>query len=150
MLKLNLLMGLLSQCTGMSNFPVVHFNHVTILFVKYTPKRASQVFSGKESACQCRRCGFDRWVWKITQRRKWQLTPVSLPGESCGQRSLAGHSPGGHKGLDMTQQLNNILQQNWKKKVNINAIFQKIKTTARSHDKQNTHILHKDETDGNH
>ena len=30
-------------------------------------------------------------------RRKWQPTPVCLPGESRGQRSLAGHSPWGHK-----------------------------------------------------
>ena len=31
------------------------------------------------------------WTW----RRKWQPTPVLLPGESRGQRSLAGHSPQG-------------------------------------------------------
>ena len=47
--------------------------------------------SGKESACQCRRHGFS-WV------RRWQLTPVFLPGEFHGQRSLAGYSPWGwHK-----------------------------------------------------
>ena len=33
----------------------------------------------------------------------WQPTPVSLPGESHGQRSLAGYSPWGHKELDMTE-----------------------------------------------
>ena len=37
-------------------------------------------------------------------RRKWQPTPVFLPGESYGQRSLAGYSPRGHKELDMTEQ----------------------------------------------
>ena len=40
---------------------------------------------GKESACQCRRwkrCGFDPWVGKIPWRRKWQPTPVFLPGKS--------------------------------------------------------------------
>ena len=37
-------------------------------------------------------------------RRKWNpLTPVFLPGESHGQRSLAGYSPRGHKELDMTE-----------------------------------------------
>ena len=36
--------------------------------------------SGKESACQCRRHGFDPWVGKILWRRKWQPTPVFLPG----------------------------------------------------------------------
>ena len=30
-------------------------------------------------------------------RRKWQPTPVFLPGEFHGQRSLAGYSPWGHK-----------------------------------------------------
>ena len=49
--------------------------------------------SGKESTCQCSRCGFDPWVGKIPWRRKWQLTPVFLPGKSHGQRSLAGYSP---------------------------------------------------------
>ena len=32
----------------------------------------------------------DPWVGKIPWRREWQLTPVFLPGESYGQRSLAG------------------------------------------------------------
>ena len=48
-------------------------------------------FSSKESACQCRRHGFDLWVRKIW-RRKWQSTPVFLPGKSHGQRCLAGYS----------------------------------------------------------
>ena len=51
----------------------------------------------KESTCQCRRQGFDSWVGKIPWRRKWQPTPVFLPGKSHGQRSLAGSSPWGHK-----------------------------------------------------
>ena len=38
-------------------------------------------------------------------RRKWQLTPVFLPGESHGQRSLVGYSPWGHKGSDTTERL---------------------------------------------
>ena len=43
--------------------------------------------SGKEVACQCRRHkrhGFDPWVGKISWRRKWQPTPVSLLGKSHG------------------------------------------------------------------
>ena len=35
-------------------------------------------------------------------RRKWQPTPVFLPGESHGQKSLVGYSPWGHKESDMT------------------------------------------------
>ena len=52
--------------------------------------------SGKEPACQCRRLkrlGFSPWVGKIPWRRARQLTPVFLPGESHGQRSLGGYSP---------------------------------------------------------
>ena len=62
--------------------------------------------SGKESACQCRRhkrCGFNPWVRKIPWRKKWQPTPVFLPGESYGQRSLAGYSPWGRKQSEMTE-----------------------------------------------
>ena len=39
------------------------------------------------------RCRFDPWVGKIPWRRAWQHTPVFLPGESHGQRSLEGSSP---------------------------------------------------------
>ena len=52
-----------------------------------------------------RRRRFDPWVSKIPERRKWQPTPVFLPGKSHGQRSLAGYRPWGHKELDMTEQL---------------------------------------------
>ena len=49
--------------------------------------------SGKESACQFRRHkkhGFNPWVWKIPWRTALQPTPVFLPRESHGQRSLVG------------------------------------------------------------
>ena len=42
-----------------------------------------------------RRHGFDPWVGKIPWRREWPPTPLFLPGESHGQRSLAGYSPWG-------------------------------------------------------
>ena len=48
--------------------------------------------SGKKSAFQCRRLGFDPWVRKILWRRKWQPTLVFLPGKSHGQRNLMGCS----------------------------------------------------------
>ena len=44
---------------------------------------------GKESACKCRRCKrwcFHPWVGKIPWRRKWQPTPVFMPGKSHGER----------------------------------------------------------------
>ena len=49
-----------------------------------------------------RRPGFDPWVGKVPWRRKWQPTPVFLPGESHGRRSLAGYRPWDHKESDTT------------------------------------------------
>ena len=62
--------------------------------------------SGKESACQCRRhkrLKFKPWVRKVAWRRKWQPTPVFLPGESLVQKSPVGCSPWGHKESDTTE-----------------------------------------------
>ena len=56
--------------------------------------------SGKEPTFQGRRSKrrrFDPWVKKISWRRAWQVTPVFLPGESHGKRSLVGYSPYGCK-----------------------------------------------------
>ena len=68
-----------------------------ILFTVWATRKALPVgASGKESTCQCRshkRQWSDPWVGKIPWRRAWQPTPVLLPGESHGQRSLAGYSP---------------------------------------------------------
>ena len=44
-------------------------------------------------------------VGKIFWRRKWQPTPVLLPGKSHGQRSMVGYSQWDHKKLDMTKRL---------------------------------------------
>ena len=52
---------------------------------------------------QCRRPRFDPWVRKIPWRRKWQPTPVFLPGKSHGQRSMVGYSLWDHKESDMTE-----------------------------------------------
>ena len=54
--------------------------------------------SGEEPICQCwnhRRLRFDPWVGKIPWRRAWQPTPIFLPGESHGQRSLASYKSTG-------------------------------------------------------
>ena len=57
-----------------------------------------------QSVCLwCGRPGFDPWVGKIPWRRKWQPTPVFLPGKSHGWRSLAGYSSWGHKESDTTK-----------------------------------------------
>ena len=49
----------------------------------------------KKIHLQCRRPRFDPWVGKISWRRKWQPTPVFLPGEFHWQRTLAGYTPWG-------------------------------------------------------
>ena len=46
-------------------------------------------------------------------RRKWQPTPVLLPGKSYGQRSLVGYSPWGRKESDMTERLHLTLVENY-------------------------------------
>ena len=41
--------------------------------------------------------------------RKWQPTPVLLPGESHGLRNLTGYSPWSQKESDMTELLTHLL-----------------------------------------
>ena len=68
--------------------------------------------SGKEPTYQCKRRkrhGFDPWVMKVPWKRAWQLTPVFLPGESHGQRSLVGYNPCGRKESDTTESLTHTL-----------------------------------------
>ena len=54
---------------------------------------------------QSRRSGFNPWAWEMPWRREWQPTPVFLPGESHGQRSLAGYSPQDNKESGTTERL---------------------------------------------
>ena len=64
--------------------------------------------SGKEPACQCRRhkrYRFSPWVGKIPWRKVCISSPVFLPGEFLGQKSLEGYSPQGCQELDMTEWL---------------------------------------------
>ena len=64
-----------------------------VLVVKNLPANARDIM----------RYGFNSWVGKILHRRSWQSTPVFLPGETHGQRSLADCSPQGHTELDTTE-----------------------------------------------
>ena len=62
--------------------------------------------AGKESACDAGDTGdFNPCIRKTPWRRKRQPTPGILPGESHGQRSLAGYSPKGRKESDTTEWL---------------------------------------------
>ena len=51
----------------------------------------------------------DPWIGKILWRREWLPTPVFLPGEFHGQRSMAGYNPWRRKESDMTEQLTHKL-----------------------------------------
>ena len=59
--------------------------------------------SMQEALKRHKRPGFDSSVGKISWRRAWKFTPGFLPGESHGQRSLAGYSPWDHQESDRTE-----------------------------------------------
>ena len=61
---------------------------------------ASLVAQTKSVCLQCRKPGFDPWFRKIPWRRKWQPTPVLLPGKFHRWRSLVGYSPWDRKESD--------------------------------------------------
>ena len=91
--------------------PLVHTVHLGII-QSFLGVRISDLgpslglprwLSGKESACQCRRCWFDPWVENIPWRRRWQPASVFLLGKSHGRRSLAGYCSWGRKELDLTE-----------------------------------------------
>ena len=81
----------------------------SLLYAEYTSKNGPpRRCSGKEPACQCgkqQRHRLDPWVGEIPWRKKWQPTPVLLPGKSHEQRSLVNHSPWGLKESDTTERL---------------------------------------------
>ena len=80
---------------------------------EFDPYFSTLVFPGgsevKSICLQCGRPGFDPWVRNIPWRRKWQPTPVFLPGESHGRRSLVGYSPWGRKKSDTTERLHLLI-----------------------------------------
>ena len=81
--------------------PVWHFTWCIVHMLPWWP-------SGKEFPCQCRRLMFNPWSGRCPWRRKWQLTPVFLPGKFHGQKTQVGYSPWALKrvGHDlMTKQL---------------------------------------------
>ena len=51
--------------------------------------------------------GLTPGLGRFPRRRKWQPTPVFLPGKSQGQRTLVGYSPRGHRESDTTEGVNN-------------------------------------------
>ena len=79
---------------------VFHLFHLVSLYLAFLMAQTV-----KEICLQGTRPGFNPWVRKISWRTELQPTPVFLPGEFYGQRSLADYSPWGHKESDMTERL---------------------------------------------
>ena len=86
--------------------------------------------------------------WEDPWRKKWQPTPIFLPGKSYGQRSLVGYSPWGHKELDMTEWLTfsllffSLLDGSRKKQVSLAACFT-VRQTGPSLTCSHFHLLEK-------
>ena len=86
---------------------VMAYSHLLVLWVLKNILWPSFIRASWLRIClQCKRSGFVSWVRKIPWRRKWQSSPVFLPGKSHGQRSLAGYSPWRLKESDTTEWLN--------------------------------------------
>ena len=78
-----------------------HNNWLSVYGIYHVPDG----ISGNGPTCQCsrhKRLRFDPWVGKSPWSRKRQPTPVFLPGQFHGERSLAGYSPWGHKESNTT------------------------------------------------
>ena len=88
------------QKKSLSVMPGILLNHKKGWFLKEDFPSGSD---GRSICLQWRRPRFNLWVRKIPWRRKWQPTPVLLPGKSHGWRGLVGYSPWGHKELDTTE-----------------------------------------------
>ena len=69
-----------------TNTNCIHLRHTTYILIYVCIAGLARWYSDKESTCQNRRFSFYPW------RRKWQPTPVFLPGKSLGQRSLADYT----------------------------------------------------------
>ena len=89
--------GVAKSRTRLSEFPF-HYHLLLILWASLVAQTIKNLPSMQETR-------FDPWVGKIRWRRKRQPTPVFLPGESHGQRSLVGCSPWACKELDRTEWL---------------------------------------------
>ena len=85
-------------CAGSTRAPEEHLSHQLQNW-----KLANGLPRWRGDKCQCRRCGFHPWVGKKPSRRKWQRTPIFLPGKFHGQGSLVDYSLWGHKMLDTTE-----------------------------------------------
>ena len=96
------------RCCGASGESrQTHSQRLTLFIPRYPPGKPDKTDvreekpggfpGGSDGTEPSERPSFDPWVGKIPWRRRWQPTPVFLPGEFHGQRSLGSYSPWGHK-----------------------------------------------------
>ena len=99
------------QWTAWSTFDA---GHAPFPLLPFAVRKSSNIWScsqsllgfpGKESTCSAGDLGLTPGLGRLPWRRRWLPTLVFLPGESHGQRSLAGYSPWGYKESDKTEQL---------------------------------------------
>ena len=98
-----------------------HALHVCISVIEKQNQRKTSTRNKKPCSNQkqsplhsYRRCRFNPWVRRIPWRRKWQSTPLFLPGKYHG---LVGYSPWGHKNLDTIYRLNNNNNGSYREKL---------------------------------
>ena len=92
-----------SRITGSNANSIISF--LRSLYTVLLDSPVVLVVKNPPANVETQRHRFNPWVREIPWRRKWQPTPVFLPRESHGQRSLAGYSSWGHKESEMTEQL---------------------------------------------
>ena len=98
------------QCLGINRIITIGRGFLGDSAVKNLPVSAGDAglipggSDGKSVCLQCRRPRFSSWAGKIPWRRKWQPTPVLLPGKSHGWMEEPA-SPRGHKESDTTDRL---------------------------------------------
>ena len=101
-----------SDKTERLTFPLFQVSESAIWFCSTRDMGFSWLLRWSRICLQCRRPGFNPWVGKIPWRREWQSTPIFIPGEFHGQRSLEGYSPLGCKESDKTERLTHTREIN--------------------------------------
>ena len=92
----------LSHSSSLVNLYKV-YNNLTIYRAVFIPMGFPGGASGKEPACQCRRGGFDFWVWKVPWRKKRQPTLIFLLEKIPWTEKPGGLQSMSSKGVDMTE-----------------------------------------------
>ena len=91
--------------SNLGQFLILSLSFLNLIFLKHEFVATLVAQTVKTLPAMQDRPGLDPWVGKIPWRRTWEPTPVFLPGEPHGRRSLVGYSPWGRKELDTSEWL---------------------------------------------